>query len=79
MPETRYERIEHYRSDEQGGGLINVDEIAYEVSDEELAEEQERNLMAKAEQMIDGISNLPEAKIFLKKLCKRLFKNGALP
>lgn len=71
MAETRY--IEEYKD----GVLIN--KIPYEVSDEELAEEAERNAMSKAEELIDSISNLAEAKVFLKKLCRRLVKNGVLP
>lgn len=71
MPETRY--IEEY----ENGKLVN--KIPYEVSDEELENEREQKAMERAEELIDGISNLAEAKVFLKKLCKRLFKSGALP
>lgn len=72
MPETRYVR----RFDIEGNEL---EPEPYEVSDEQLADEQEQALMEKAEEIIDGISNLDDAKVFLKKLCKRLFKNDALP
>lgn len=72
MPETRCVKVY------EDGELI-AEEDCVEVSDEELAEEQERKLMEKAEEMIDAITNLAEAKLFLKKLCKRLFKSGALP
>lgn len=71
MTKTRY--IEEYKD----GKLVN--RFPVEISDEELAEEQERDAMNKAEQMIDGITNLAQARVFLKKLCKRLFKSGALP
>ena len=71
MPETRY--IEEFKD----GQLINT--IPYEVSDEDLAEEQDRDAMKLAENMTDNISNLADAKLFLKKLCLRLFKSRALP
>ena len=71
MPETRY--IEEYKD----GKLIN--KIPYTVSDEEIAEEQEKDAMDRAEDMINAISTLADSKVFLKKLCKRLFKSGALP
>jgi predicted house-cleaning noncanonical NTP pyrophosphatase (MazG superfamily) len=71
MPETRY--IEEYKD----GKLLK--QIPYEVSDEELAEEQEKDAMDKAADMINAISSLADAKVFLKKLCRRLFKSGALP
>ena len=50
-----------------------------EVSDEELAEEQEQEAMRKAEDMIDSITSLANAKVFLKRLVRRLIKNGVLP
>ena len=56
-----------------------IEEITAEISDEQLAEEAERKAMEKAKEMIDSISNMADAKVFLKKLCLRLFKNGALP
>ena len=71
MPETRY--IKEFKD----GQLVNS--IPYVVSDEELTQEQEAAAMRKAETMIDNISSLAEAKLFLKKLCRRLFKSGALP
>lgn len=50
-----------------------------EVSGEELAEEQEQRAMEKAEDLIDAIASLANAKVFLKRLVRRLIKNGALP
>ena len=50
-----------------------------EVSDEELAEEKEQEAMRKAEDLIDAITSLANAKVFLKRLVRRLIKNGALP
>lgn len=79
MPETRINRIEHYANDEQGGGLVSVEEIPYEVSDDELAEEAEQKTMGKAEELIDSIGNMNQAKLFLKRLVRRLIKNGVLP
>lgn len=46
---------------------------------EELAEIAERAAMEKAEELIDAISNMSEAKVFLKRLVRRLIKNGSLP
>ena len=42
------------------------------LSDEQLAEEAEQKALAKADQLIDAITNLAEAKVFLKRLCVRL-------
>ena len=49
------------------------------LSDEQLADEAERDAMAKADQLIDAITNLAQAKIFLKRLCARLIRNNVLP
>ena len=49
------------------------------LSDEQLADEAERDAMAKADQLIDAINNLAGAKVFLKRLCKRLLSKGLLP
>ena len=72
MPETRY--IEEY---DNQGNMIN--KIPYEVSDEQLADEAEERELAKAGQLIDQITNLAQAKTFLKRLCSRLLKKGYLP
>lgn len=50
-----------------------------ELTDEEVADEAERIAMEKAEDLIDAIGNMSDAKTFLKRLVKRLIKNGALP
>lgn len=71
MPETRY--IEEYKD----GKLIK--KIPYEVSDEQLAEEAEERALAKADGLIDAIDTLDKAKVFLKRLCKRLIRKGVLP
>ena len=71
MPETRYS--EQY----QDGKLVA--RIPYEVSDEQLAEEKEQDTFAKADSLIDGITSLADAKVFLKRLTNRLIKRGALP
>ena len=34
---------------------------------------------ARADELIDAINNLAGAKLFLKRLCKRLVKNNVLP
>ena len=72
MPETRY--IEEY---DNQGNMIN--KIPYEVSDEQLADEAEERELAKAGQLIDQITNLAQAKAFLKRLCSMLLKKGYLP
>ena len=71
MTETRY--TEEYKD----GKLLR--RIPHVVSDEEVAEEQEKDAMKLAGTMIDNITSLADAKAFLKKLCLRLFKSGALP
>lgn len=53
--------------------------LTREWADKQVVDEAEQRAMEKAEAMIDSISNLAGAKVFLKKLCLRLFKNGALP
>ena len=72
MPETRF--IEEY---DGRGNMIN--KIPYEVSDEQLTDEAEERELAKAGQLIDQITNLAQAKRFLKRLCSRLLKKGYLP
>jgi len=49
------------------------------LSDEQLAEEAEQKALAKADQLIDAITNLAQAKVFLKRLCARLIRNNVLP
>ena len=56
-----------------------IDSEPYEVSDEQLADEQEKQVMEKADVLIDSIENLADAKRFLKRLVARLIKNGGLP
>lgn len=56
-------------------GMIEIeidDAIAASLSSDATA-------MAKADQLIDAITNLAGAKIFLKRLVARLIKTGALP
>lgn len=56
-----------------------IETAARIVSDPELADEAEAKALAKAGQLIDAITNLAEAKVFLKRLVARLIKNGTLP
>ena len=72
MPETRY----IYEEDGKGN-VVNT--IAYEVSDEQLADEAEEKALAKADKLIDQIDSLAKARTFLKRLCKRLVRKGYLP
>jgi len=60
------------------GNFLGFEDIVV-LTDEQLTEEAEQKAMEKAKDIIDSISNLADAKVFLKKLCLRLFKNGALP
>ena len=61
----------------------NSEFLGYEdivtLSDKQFAEEAERKVMDNVDTLIDEITNLAQAKIFLKRLCKRLNKNGLLP
>ncbi len=56
-----------------------IEEITAKISDKQLADEAEQRAMTKAEELIDGISSLNQAKEFLKRLVARLMKNGSLP
>ncbi len=56
-----------------------VEQITRVIPDDELASEIEEKALAKADQLIDNISNLADAKAFLKRLCARLIKKGLLP
>ena len=54
--------------------------LEIEISDEiALALEVEVKALAKADQLIDAITTLAGAKVFLKRLCKRLISKGLLP
>ena len=46
---------------------------------EELDEMAESAALAQAEDLIDAITNLAEAKVFLIRLVRRLIRNGSLP
>ena len=70
MPETRIRRIEHYANDEQGGGLISVEEIPYEVSDEQLAIEADEKLLNDLLNMADSDIKVPQIGKILKALVK---------
>ena len=56
-----------------------IEQVTAKISDEQLADEAEGRALAKAEELINAISNLAEAKIFLKRLVKRLLSKGLLP
>lgn len=83
MPETRYSRLYGYPPEltAERKVLANaiITQLPYEFSDEQLADEAEGKALEKANQLIDAISNLAEAKVFLKRLCGRLIKKGLLP
>ena len=49
------------------------------LSDEQSADEAKRDAFAKADELVDAITNLAQAKVFLKRLCARLIKKGMLP
>ena len=81
MPEKRVVRIVYglggYDPTKPNNNII--EEITTEISNEQLADEAEEKALAGIDKLIDGISNLAEAKMFLKKLCNRLIKKGLLP
>jgi len=72
MPEERVIRITYKDG-------VKVEEEKAIISDEQLADEAEAAALAKADTLIDGITDLASSKVFLKKLCKRLIKKGYLP
>lgn len=49
------------------------------LTSEQIANRTESNALSKANELIDAIANLSDAKLFLKRLCIRLIKNGSLP
>ena len=49
------------------------------ITDEQLADEAEAEALAKADELIDAITTMAAAKVFLKRLCKRLIRKGFLP
>jgi len=55
-----------------------IEEVTAEISNEQLADEAEGKAMAKAGELIDAITNLAQAKVFLKRLCQRLRKQGVI-
>ena len=81
MPETRIESVVYgeggYDPTKPNNNI--VEEVTKEISDEQLAEETEEKALAKADQLIDAISNLAGAKLFLKRICARLILKGLLP
>jgi len=74
MPGT--EVIEVFKAGTDIPVLDHIETI--EVSDEQLAEADEVKAMERAEELIDNISNLNEAKAFLQRLVKRLIDKGVL-
>lgn len=81
MPETRVVEAV-YGPGGYDPGLPNnniIEEVTRVISDEQLADEAEEKALARAEQLIDAIGNLAEAKIFLKRLLARLLRKGVLP
>ena len=81
MPETRIVSTTYglggYDPTKPNNNII--EQITAEISDEQLADEAEEKALANADQLIDAITNLAEAKVFLKRLCARLIKKGLLP
>lgn len=54
-------------------------EIEFVDPAKEATEQSEIAAMKQVATIIDGINNLADAKVFLKRLCKRLIRNGVLP
>ena len=81
MPETRIIETVYgvggYDSTKPNNNII--EQKTAEISDEQLANEAEANALANAAQLIDAITNLAGAKLFLKRLVVRLIKKGLLP
>jgi len=81
MPEIRIVETVYgvggYDPSKPSNNIIKV--VTAEISDEQLADEAERDALARADELIDAINNLAGAKLFLKRLCKRLVKNNVLP
>jgi len=71
MPEIRYVKV--YEN-----GIL-VAEEPYEVSDEQLAEEQEAEQIRQIEAILDKDWTAAQSQEILKKLIKRLLKKGLLP
>ena len=63
MPETRY--VEEY---DNNGNIIN--RIPYEVSDEQLAQEEAEKTIAELSALADGDLKVPQVGKFLKALAK---------
>ena len=81
MPETRIIQtiygVGGYDPTKPNNNII--EQVTAEIFDEQLADEAEEKALAKADQLIDAITNLAQAKIFLKRLCARLIRNNVLP
>ena len=81
MPETRIVSTTYgvggYDPTKPNNNII--EQITAVISDAQLADETEEKALAKAGQLIDAITNLADAKVFLKRLCARLIKKGVLP
>jgi len=75
MPEIRYIRV--YKQGTYPPELL--EEEPYEVSDEELAEEQEVEQVKQIEAILDKDWTAAQSQEILKKLIKRLLKKGVLP
>ena len=69
MPETRIQRIEHYAQSEGNEKiLLGVEEIPYEVSDEELERERAEETISELSTLPDGDIKPPQVGKFLKAL-----------
>lgn len=81
MPETRVVSVTYGLGGHDPTKPNNnvAETITRVISDAELADEAESRALARADQLIDAISNLADAKLFLKRLVKRLIRKGLLP
>ena len=81
MPETRVIQTIYglggYDSSKPNNNI--VEQVTKVISDAELVDEAETKALAKVDELIDAITNLAEAKLFLKRLVARLIKKGMLP
>ncbi len=81
MPETRIVSRTYglggYNPTKPNNNL--VEQLTAIIPDEQLVNEAEERALAKADELISAISNLVDAKAFLRRLCARLIKKGLLP
>lgn len=81
MPETRVVSVTYGEGGFDPTKPKNniIEQVTAVISDDELAQEAESKALTKADALIGAITNLTDAKIFLKRLVARLIRKGLLP